>query len=100
MFVCECCSELSNLIEREKLKKKANVLKYSSRCEHTLMLVQLVTKMNWLHVDVKRSEATKRPNMVKEALWKSYLNKLLVGTSSNLCSVGDKDEWLDFEVKG
>jgi len=26
-----CCRELSDLVEREKLQKKANVLKYSSR---------------------------------------------------------------------
>jgi len=39
MFVSVCCSELSDLIEREKLQKKANVLKYSSRSEHDLMLV-------------------------------------------------------------
>jgi len=48
MFVFGCCSELSDLIEREKLHKKANVLKYSSRFDHALMLVVNVdSRQQW-----------------------------------------------------
>ena len=40
-----CCSELSCLVEREKLEKKANVLKYSWRCDYSLIINVVISRV-------------------------------------------------------